>query len=373
MPDSLNSSVSTSRGGVAPLPAALHNSVFMQACRREKTAYTPIWLMRQAGRYQAEFREIRSRVGLLELCKTPELAAEVTVFAVNQLGVDAAIIFADILLPLDALGLGLDYVKGEGPVVARPLRKPSDIRDLPQLDAKESFAYVLDAIRIARRDLPADVPLIGFAGAPFTMASYMIEGGSSRNYEHTKTIMYCAPQAWHQLCKLIVDLSIDYLNAQLEAGAQAVQLFDSWVGALNAQDYRTYVLPHVKRLVEGLTPGAPVIHFGTGTACLLESMKEAGGDVIGVDWRMDINQAWSRVGHDVALQGNLDPVVLLCEQSVIQEKAEDILKAVNGRAGHIFNLGHGVLPPTSVDNAKFLVEMVHRYSGADSGYPSDAM
>ncbi len=373
MTDSRNSPLKGAQGTVVPLSTQLRDSVFLKACRREKTDYTPVWLMRQAGRYQSEFREIRSRVGLLELCKTPELAAKVTVHAVNQLGVDAAIIFADILLPLDALGVGLDYVKGEGPVIARPVRKPSDIAGLPVLDARESFGYVYDAIRIARNDLPPNIPLIGFAGAPFTMASYVIEGGSSRNYEHTKTIMYCAPRAWHQLCTIIVDLSIDYLNAQIEAGAQAVQLFDSWVGALNAEDYRTYVFPHTRRLIEGITPGVPVIHFGTGTACLLEPMKEAGGDVIGVDWRIDIMDAWARLG-DVAVQGNLDPVVLLSEPDVIQRKAESILRAVGGRAGHIFNLGHGVLPPTNVENAKFLVELVHRFSAEEaiSGAASSA-
>lgn len=364
MPDSLNSSLSAVQNTLT-MPPALHDSVFMRACRGEKTAHTPVWLMRQAGRYQAEFREIRSKVGLLELCKTPELAAQVTVHAVNQLQVDAAIIFADILLPLDALGVGLDYVKGEGPVIARPVRHPSDILALPKIDAKEAFSYVLEAIKITRNELPSDIPLIGFAGAPFTMASYAIEGGSSRNYEHTKTLMYCASDSWHKLCSLFVDLSIDYLNAQIKAGAQAVQLFDSWVGALSPADYKTYVLPHVKRLMDGITPGAPIIHFGTGTSTLLELMKEAGGNVIGLDWRVDLMEAWDRLG-DVGVQGNLDPVVLLADKQTIKSKAEAILSSVNGRPGHIFNLGHGVLPPTNVDHAKFLVEVVHNYKAEDA-------
>lgn len=361
LPDSRNSSLSAAQVGVEHMPPQLRDSVFLKACRREKTEYTPVWLMRQAGRYQAEFREIRSRVGLLELCKTPELAAQVTVHAVNQLNVDAAIIFADILLPLDAFGNGLDYVKGEGPVIARPVRTVADIDALPRLEAKEAFSYVLEAIKITRRELPGNVPLIGFAGAPFTLASYLIEGGSSRNYEHTKTLMYCHPQAWHKLASHIVDLSIDYLNAQVEAGAQALQIFDSWVGSLSPDDYVEYVFPHARRLIQGLTPGVPVIHFGTGTACLLKLMKEAGGDVIGIDWRMNMKDARALLGSDVTLQGNLDPVVLLSDQATIAQKSASILKDMHG-APHIFNLGHGVLPPTSVDNAKYLVDYVHRYS-----------
>lgn len=367
MPDSRNSSLSAACDHDRGLTPQLRDSAFMKACRREKTQYTPVWLMRQAGRYQAEFREIRSKVGLLELCKTPELAAQVTVHAVNQLEVDAAIIFADILLPIDAFGNGLDYVKGEGPVVARPVRTAADIDKLPKLDAREAFSYVLEAIAITRRELPANVPLIGFAGAPFTMASYLIEGGSSRNYENTKTLMYCQSEAWHKLLSHIVDLSIDYLNAQADAGAQALQIFDSWVGALSTEDYMNYVFPHAKRLIAGLTPGVPVIHFGTGTACLLEAMRDAGGDVIGVDWRMNMKEARRRLGNEVAIQGNLDPVALLADKETIRHKAEGILRDMVGDPGHIFNLGHGVLPPTSVDNAKFLVDLVHRFTPGNAG------
>lgn len=368
MPDSRNSSLPAARELDYGLTPQLRDSVFMKACRREKTPYTPVWLMRQAGRYQAEFREIRSKVGLLELCKTPELAAQVTVHAVNQLEVDAAIIFADILLPLDAFGNGLDYVKGEGPVIARPVRTEADIDALPQLDACEAFSYVLEAIRITRRELPANVPLIGFAGAPFTLASYLIEGGSSRNYEHTKTLMYCRPEAWNKLAAHIVDLSIDYLNAQARAGSQALQIFDSWVGALSVEDYMEYVFPHTERLIAGLLPGVPVIHFGTGTSCLLEAMRDAGGDVIGVDWRMNLLEARRRLGNDVAIQGNMDPVALLADRQTIRRKAETILRDMAGDPGHIFNLGHGVLPPTSVDNAKYVVDLVHRFTpaGADT-------
>lgn len=343
--------------------ALLHNSIFMKACRREKTERTPIWLMRQAGRYMKEFREIRSRVSLLELCKTPELACQVTVHAQETLNVDATIIFSDILVPLDALGVGLDYVKGEGPVIARPLRLESELDALPILDVKESLTYVMDAISLTRKTLKPDIPLLGFAAAPFTLASYLIEGGSSRNYEHTKTMMYRRPELWHRLMEKIVSISIAYLNAQIEAGAQAVQVFDSWMGCLSALDYQKFSLPYSRQLIAGIKKDVPLIHFGTGNIHLLPLMKDCGASVIGLDWRVDLAETWKQLGENVAVQGNLDPCVLFADRPYLKACAESILASVGGKAGYIFNLGHGVLPPTDVDNVRFLVELVHDYKG----------
>ena len=341
----------------------LYNSTFMKACRREKTEHTPIWLMRQAGRYMKEFRDIRSRVSLLELCKTPELACEVTVHAQEKLGVDAAIIFSDILVPLDALGVGLDYVKGEGPVIARPLRQESQFDALPELNVRESLGYVLDAISLTRKTLQPNIPLLGFAACPFTLASYLIEGGSSRNYEHTKTMMYSRPELWHKLMDKIASISIEYLNAQIEAGAQAVQVFDSWMGCLSVSDYQKFSLPYSKRLIAGIKKDVPVIHFGTGNIHLLELMNSAGAPVLGLDWRVNLAQKWNEMGNDIAVQGNLDPCVLFAERSYLKASAESILASVAGKPGYIFNLGHGVLPPTDVDNVRFLVDLVHDYKG----------
>lgn len=338
--------------------AELLNSPFMKACRKEKTPYTPIWLMRQAGRYMKEFRDIRAKVSFLELCKSPELCCEVTVFAQECLGVDAAIIFADILLPLDALGVGLDYVKGEGPVIARPFRSEDDLKALPNLNAAESLSYVMQAISLTRNALKNNIPLLGFAACPFTLASYLIEGGSSRNYEHTKTMMYSRPDLWNALMDKLVPLSIDYLNAQIEAGAQAVQLFDSWIGCLSPADYESYVFAHSKRLIDGVNPDVPLIHFGTGNSTLLPLMKSAGGDVIGLDWRVDFAETWRSLG-DVAIQGNMDPCVLFSDRDYIKASVHKLMKSTEGRNGHIFNLGHGILPSTPVDNVKYLVDLVH--------------
>lgn len=333
----------------------------MRACRREPTPYTPIWLMRQAGRYMREYREVRARVGFLELCKTPDLAAEVTVTAAERLNVDAAIIFADILLILEPMGIDLEFAKGEGPVIHNPVRRAVDVERLREVETIEALDYVLEAIRRTRRALRPNLPLIGFSGAPFTLASYMIEGGGSRNYIHTKSLMYEDSGAWHALMSLIARALIRYLNAQIAAGAQAVQLFDSWVGCLGKDDYREYVLPHTRSIIQNLTPGTPVIHFGTGTAALLELMREAGGDVIGLDWRVDLGEAWQRLG-DVSVMGNLDPVTLFANQDFLRAQAGRILERAQGRAGHIFNLGHGILPETPVENVIALVEAVHEMS-----------
>jgi uroporphyrinogen decarboxylase len=334
----------------------------MRACRREPVPYTPIWLMRQAGRYMREYREVRARTTFLELCKTPSLAAEVTVTAAERLGVDAAIIFADILLILEPMGVELEFAEGEGPVIHNPVRQASDVERLREVEDPKALEFVYEAIRQTRRALKPDIPLIGFSGAPFTLASYLIEGGGSKNYVHTKRLMYDDAGAWHAMMSLIARALVKYLNAQVEAGAQAVQLFDSWVGCLSPDDYREFVLPHTREVISNVTAEAPVIHFGTGTAALLELMREAGGDVIGLDWRVRLDDGWRRVGHDVAVMGNLDPVALFASQDTINAQAKRILDQAGGRNGHIFNLGHGILPETPVENVIALVNMVHEMS-----------
>jgi len=334
----------------------------MRACRREPVAYTPIWLMRQAGRYMREYREVRAKTSFLELCKNPSLAAEVTVTAVERLGVDAAIIFADILLILEPMGIDLEFAHGEGPVIHNPVRNASDVDRLLEVEDVSALEFVYEAIRQTRRALRPDIPLIGFCGAPFTLASYLIEGGGSKNYVQAKQLMYNDAGAWHAMMALISRALAKYLNAQIAAGAQAVQLFDSWVGCLSPDDYREFVLPHTRSVIRDVTPGVPVLHFGTGTAALLELMREAGGDVIGLDWRVRLDEGWQRVGHDVAVMGNLDPVMLFANQDWLRVQAKRILDQAGGRAGHIFNLGHGILPETPVENVIALVEMVHELS-----------
>lgn len=334
----------------------------MRACRREPVPYTPIWLMRQAGRYMQEYREVRARTTFLELCKTPSLAAEVTVTAAERLGVDAAIIFADILLVLEPMGIDLEFASGEGPVIHNPIRSAADVGRLREVEDVSSLEFVYEAIRQTRAALKPDLPLLGFCGAPFTLASYMIEGGGSKNYVNTKTLMYNDSGAWHAMMSLISRCLSKYLNAQIEAGAQAVQIFDSWVGCLGVDDYREFVMPHTRSVIEGVKAGVPVIHFGTGTAALLELMTEAGGDVIGVDWRVRLDEAWNRIGHDRSIMGNLDSVVLFADQRELRSQAKRILEQAANRQGHIFNLGHGILPETPVENVVALVEMVQEMS-----------
>jgi uroporphyrinogen decarboxylase len=309
-----------------------------------------------------EYRDLRSRVGFLELCKTPSLAAEVTVTAAERLGVDAAIIFADILLIIEPMGLKLEFGQGEGPLIHNPVRSAMDVDRLHEIEDAGALEFVFEAIRQARQALRLDLPLIGFSGAPFTLASYIVEGGASRNYVHTKSLMYNDSSAWHAMMSLISRGLIKYLNAQIEAGAQAVQLFDSWVGVLSPDDYRQYVLPHTRDVIKSITSGTPVIHFGTGTAALLELMREAGGDVIGLDWRVRLDEGWERIGHDRAVMGNLDPVKLFANRDHLQAQARIILDQAAGRSGHIFNLGHGILPETPVDNVIALVDAVHELS-----------
>jgi uroporphyrinogen decarboxylase len=316
--------------------------------------------MRQAGRYMPEYRKLREQHSILDLCHTPELAAQVTLQPVERLGVDAAIVFADILLPFEPLGLGLSFAAGEGPHIANPLSRQADVERLPRVDPEADLGYVLEAVRLARAALPTNIPLIGFAGAPFTLASYAIEGGSTRTFTRTKTLMYQAPDTWHLLLSKLAELVGGYLAAQARAGAQALQLFDSWVGSLSPQDYRTYVLPHSRRaLALASEAGVPVIHFGTGTAPFLEDFAAAGGDVIGVDWRIPLDDAWRRIGETHAVQGNLDPAALLAPAPERDRQVQDILTRAGGRPGHIFNLGHGVLPETDVGAVRAVVDLVH--------------
>jgi uroporphyrinogen decarboxylase len=383
---------------LATATSVLDDSPFMRACRRQPVPFTPIWLMRQAGRYQAEYREIREKVSFLELCKTPDLAAQVTIMAVDQLGVDAAIIFADILLIVEQMGVGLAFNRGEGPSIARPVRTNADVDALQDVPV-ESLSFVYDAIKLTRAGLKPRIPLIGFAGAPFTVASYMVEGGGSRNFIETKSLMYGNSGAWHALLERLVKATAGYLNAQIAAGAQVVQVFDSWVGCLSEADYREFVLPHTRNLIDAVKNGSklprscedgnklphssdqglrqpdsglrqlvdassstPIIHFGADSGHLLAAMREAGGDVIGLDWRTDLDKDWGIVGHDRAVQGNLDPVTLFAPVSEIKRRAKIILDQAAGRPGHVFNLGHGVLPNTPVDNVLALVDFVHEYS-----------
>jgi uroporphyrinogen decarboxylase len=315
--------------------------------------------MRQAGRYQPEYRALRAKVSFLELCKTPELAAEVTVSAATSLGVDAAILFADILLILEPMGFHLEFAKGEGPVIHNPVRSHADLVRVGRLEAIDPLAFVGDTVRLARQSLPAELALIGFAGAPFTLACYAIEGGGSRHYDAVRAFMYREPAAWHELMEKLVDSTAVYLNAQIDAGAQVVQLFDSWVGVLSPSTYERFVLPFMRTLFQKLRPGIPTIHFGTGTSPFLELIREAGGQVIGLDWHVDLATAWDRLGSDVAVQGNLDPAILLAPPEVLRQVARGVLRSVAGKPGHIFNLGHGVLPQTPPDHVKHLIDEVN--------------
>jgi len=335
---------------------------FLRACHRRPTPYTPIWLMRQAGRYMKEYRHLRKRFSFLEMCKNPELAAEVTLQPLKHLHLDAAIIFSDILIPLAPMGVDFEFAKGEGPVFHHPLRTKRDVERLKVIEPEQEVPFLIEAIRIVRKELEGKTPLIGFSGAPFTLASYMIEGGHSNNFILTKSLMYQDRPTWVKLMEKLSKVLVRYLNAQIRAGVEAIQIFDSWVGCLSPTDYEEYVLPFSKRVFDGLEQNVPVIHFGTSTSTLLPLMKRAGGDVIGVDWRVDLGEAWKRIGYDVGIQGNLDPLVLMGPITLIRKEVKRILRLANGRPGHIFNLGHGILPETPVEHVTALVEMVHEYS-----------
>jgi uroporphyrinogen decarboxylase len=337
------------------------NDRFLRACRRHAVDRTPVWFMRQAGRYMPEYRALREKHDLLTLCRTPELAVEVTLQPVRALGVDAAILFSDLLLPLEPLGIPFEFAAGEGPVIEKPLRSAADVAALRRFEPRQELGMVLTAVRLLRRELK--VPLIGFAGAPFTLASYAIEGGHSTSYAYTKSLLYREPQTWHRLASLLAEVVRDYLLAHVEAGAQVVQVFDSWVGVLDEADYREYVLPHVRTIFEGLkAAGVPAIHFGTGTFHLLPLLREAGGDVIGLDWRVPLDEGWARLGEGVAVQGNLDPTLLFAPRERLLGRVDDVLRRAGGRPGHVFNLGHGILPSTPVENVKAVVEHVHEWT-----------
>jgi uroporphyrinogen decarboxylase len=338
------------------------DSRFLKACRREPVDRTPVWIMRQAGRYLPEYMAVRSKVTFLELCQTPELAAQVTLDAQRILGVDAAILFADLLPMLQPMGLDLEYQKGEGPVIHNPVQSPSDVDRIRELEDVGSLHYVFEAVRLIRRDLPADIPLLGFAGAPFTLASYAIEGGGSRNYVSTKSLMWSDSGAWQSLMERLARSLVRYLRAQIDAGCQAVQLFDSWAGCLSPEDYRRYVLPYSRYVLSSLPADVPVIHFVTGNPALLMLQREAGGTVMGLDWRVELKQAWETVGHDVAVQGNLDPAVLFASLETIRERTADVLRQAGDRPGHIFNLGHGVMPGMNPEHVKALVQFVAEIS-----------
>jgi len=338
------------------------DSRFVRTCKAQPVDRTPVWFMRQAGRYMAEYRAIRKRHSLIEICKKPELAAEVTIAAAEALGVDAAIIFADLLLPLESMGLPFHFEAGEGPVIEKPVRQKQDVSRL-RTDRAAELGYVAQAVRLVCDHFGDRLPVIGFCGAPFTLASYMIEGGGSRNYVHTKKMMYAQPAAWNELMIKLVAVTSAYAAEQVQAGADAIQIFDSWVGCLSVEDYRDYVLPHVTALVKKLQrSGAPVIYFGTDSASLLTSMKESGAEVIGLDWRIPLDGAWRSLNFQGAIQGNLDPVVLFADWKLLRQRAEDVLRRAAGRPGHVFNLGHGILPDTPVDNVKRLCRFVQEHS-----------
>jgi uroporphyrinogen decarboxylase len=336
------------------------NDRFLRACRREPVDATPVWFMRQAGRYLPQYRALRQQYSLLQLCQNPELAVQVTLQPLDVIQLDAAILFSDLLLPFTPMGLDFDFVKGEGPSIADPIRSATDVGRLRTFEPREALGHVLETIRLLRRELEGRVPLIGFGGAPFTLAAYAIEGGPSPNYLLTKAFMYSEPRAWHRLCGLFADTIVNYLQAQIEAGVQAIQIFDSWAGTLGRLDYREFAMPHSKRIFEALAgKGVPLIHFGVGTTAILSDLAEAGGDVIGVDWRQPLDAAWTAIGPDRGIQGNLDPALLSAPRDRLLAAADDVLRRAGGRPGHIFNLGHGVLPGTPVEHVQALATHVH--------------
>jgi uroporphyrinogen decarboxylase len=354
--------IETNGGAPLDVHAAWYDGPFMRACRREASSVTPVWLMRQAGRYMSEYRAVREKMSFLELCKDSALCAEVMVTAVNKLGVDAAIIFSDLLPILEPMGMDLEFAKGDGPVIHNPLREAKDIQRVAELETMDSLNFVMETVRLTRQEIAPHIPVIGFSGAPFTLVSYMIEGGGSRNYHHTKGLMYRDEGAWRELMGKMSRTIARYLNAQIAAGAQCVQLFDSWAGCLSVQDYTRYVYPYVKQIIDSIVPDVPVINFATGNPALLPLLRGDQRTVVGIDWRIPLDEAWQQVGHQRAVQGNLDPIALLAEPETLREMTADVLQRAGGRAGHIFNLGHGILPQTPVDHAIALVDMVHELS-----------
>ena len=338
------------------------NSLLIRAAKALPTERTPVWFMRQAGRYMAEYRAIRKQYSLIEICKKPEVAAQVAIEAAEILKVDAAIVFADLLLPLEVMGLPFHFSASEGPKIEKPVRTAADVARL-RTDRAADLGYVAEAVKLVSKHFGDKLPVIGFCGAPFTLASYTIEGGGSRNYLFTKKMMYSAPAAWNELMQKLVAVTAEYSAEQVRAGADTIQIFDSWVGCLSVEDYRRHVLPHVTDLVKRLQKtGAPVIYFGTDSATLLRSMQETGAEVIGLDWRIPLDTGWRSLGLKGAVQGNLDPVLLFADWKELKSRAENILRQAAGRPGHIFNLGHGILPETPVENVKALCDFIREHS-----------
>jgi len=335
------------------------NSAMMRAVRCQPTESVPIWLMRQAGRYMPEYQRVREKVSFLELCKRPELAAEVMLTAVNRLGVDAAILFSDILLILEPMGFQLEFTPDGGPQIDNPIRQPKDVERVRELPSVEPLQFVMDAVRHTREGLDGAKPLIGFAGAPFTLAAYAVEGGGSKNFRQVKAFMHLYPSAWNDLMRRLAVSTARYLNGQINAGVQIVQIFDSWVGCVSDEDYKKYVFPYSKMLIDLILPGTPIIHFAPGNPMLLPSVSSAGGNVIGVDWRVALDKAWDMIGRDRAIQGNLDPTLLLTDRDTIRRYAQHMIRLVDRQPGFVFNLGHGIMPQTPVENVIALVDIVH--------------
>jgi uroporphyrinogen decarboxylase len=345
------------------LPAHSGVARFMDACHHRQPDATPVWFMRQAGRCLAEYRELRKRYDILTMARTPELCAQVTMMPVKEFGVDGAVLYADIMLPLEGAGVSLEIEPEVGPIIHNPIRSMQDVEKLRVLEAEEATPYVMEAIRLVRRELDGKQAVIGFSGAPFTLACYLIEGRPSRDYGIAKSLMYGRPEIWHALMEKLTEITIRYLVAQTRAGVNVIQLFDSWVGALSPSVYRRFVFPYTQRIFQAIKEtGTPSIHFGTSTGTLLETMAEAGGDIICVDWRFDLDDAWKRIGYERGIQGNLDPTLLLAPWETIEEGVRDILRRAENRPGHIFNLGHGVLAPTDPEMLKRVVETVHTLS-----------
>lgn len=336
---------------------------FLRACRRQDVDCTPVWMMRQAGRYLPEYRELRKKHSFWEMCRTPELAVEVTLQPLRRMEIDAAILFSDILVPLVPMGAAIEFYEGQGPVVEKPIRTAADLASLKVIDANETVPFVMEAIKILRHELAGKVPLIGFSGAPFTLASYLVEGGGSKQYQHVKTLMYANPEVFHKLMDMISDTVISYLSAQIEAGAQVVQLFDSWVGCLGPLDYQEYVYPYNHKIFTALDKyDVPKIHFANQASTLIEQVVAAGGDIIGIDWRQDLKKAWDVIGPERGVQGNFEPIALFAPIPEIRKRVKRVLDQAENRNGHIFNLGHGILPTTPIDNAKAMVDAVHEFS-----------
>ena len=335
------------------------NNTVMQAMRCQPVTSIPVWLMRQAGRYMPEYQRIREKVTFLELCKRPDLAAEVMLTAVDRLGVDAAILFSDILLILEPMGFQLEFTPDGGPKIGNPIRKPDDVNRVQELSAIEPLHFVMNAVRYTREGLDDTKPLIGFAGAPFTLAAYAVEGGGSKNFQQVKAFMHLYPEKWHDLMRCIAVSTARYLNGQIEAGVQIVQIFDSWVGCVSDEDYKKYVLPYSKMVIDLLMPGIPIIHFAPGNPTLLPYIRDAGGHVISIDWRIGLDKAWDIIGRDRAIQGNLDPAILLTDRETIRLHAQHIIRLTDRQPGFIFNLGSGITPQTPVDHVIALVDIVH--------------